>query len=128
QRKRNDQEMVLSIPKEVDPFEVLQQIQNDSMVETAGFPALMWALAFPESGPPSDTWYPSQANLEAIGLPDVWEHFTTGDSTIIVAVIDSGAEWDHEDLHGNRWLSNTNPYGGRNYFPDLGVDPTPIDS
>lgn len=38
----------------------------------------------------------------------------TGDSNVIVAVLDSGIDFGHEDLAGAKWEGN--PSGGRNFF------------
>lgn len=83
--------------------------------------------SFPTTGSPNDPWFTSQGNLTTTGITNVWKYFTTGDSTIIVAVIDSGAQWDHEDLVGNKWISTTYPNGGYDYM-DTDNDPFPADS
>jgi subtilisin family serine protease len=46
---------------------------------------------------PTDELYPQQWALELIGMPTAWT-ITRGDPSIVVAVIDSGVELDHEDL------------------------------
>lgn len=38
-----------------------------------------------------------------INVVPVWEDFTTGSANVIVAVVDGGIDWDHEDLAGNMW-------------------------
>lgn len=49
---------------------------------------------------PNDTTYSSQWGLAKMNLPQAWDH-TTGDSNIVVAVLDSGADLNHPDLLGN---------------------------
>lgn len=49
-----------------------------------------------------------------IGMDEVWDQFTDG-SGVIVAVIDSGVDYDHEDLQANMWV---NP----GEIPDNGLD------
>ncbi len=46
-----------------------------------------------------DAWY-----LDAIAAPAAWD-VTTGSSTIIVAVLDTGLDLDHEDIAGNVWTN-----------------------
>lgn len=41
-----------------------------------------------------------------INVRDVWRTLTTGDSEIVVAVVDEGVKWSHPDLTANMW---TNP-------------------
>jgi len=55
---------------------------------------------------PNDTYYADeQWTLELIDAPDAWAVYT-GSSDIVVAVIDSGIDLDHEDLQNRIW---TNP-------------------
>ena len=53
---------------------------------------------------PDDTYYNMQWAPAIMSLPQAWEEFTTGGvtatgDTIVVAVIDGGADWTHEDLN-----------------------------
>ena len=70
---------------------------------------------------PNDTSFSSQYYLKNTGqsgglvgadvkATDAWET-TTGNSSLIVAVIDTGVDWDHEDLQGNIWI-NANDLSG----------------
>lgn len=45
---------------------------------------------------------PSIAGADINVLP-VWEKHTTGNKDVIVAVVDGGIDWDHEDLADNMW-------------------------
>lgn len=60
---------------------------------------------------PNDSQYFSQWDMEIIEAPSAWDH-TTGGTTdggtpIVVAVMDSGFDINHEDLAPNLWV-NTN--------------------
>lgn len=68
------------------------------------------------AGVPDDPMFGLQWGLQNLGGPDarldadisavdVWED-TTGSPEVVVGVIDSGVNWNHEDLYGNLW---TNP-------------------
>ncbi|MFC1541685.1 S8 family serine peptidase [Candidatus Latescibacterota bacterium] len=46
-----------------------------------------------------------QEYLNFIHAPEAWD-IATGDSTIVIAIIDSGTDWNHPDLLANVW---TNP-------------------
>jgi len=50
-------------------------------------------------------------NYNAITIPGAW-HFTTGDPSIIVAVVDTGIEWTHIDLSANIWSNDDSCTGG----------------
>ena len=56
-------------------------------------------LDWPDDGNPSDPLYAAQGDLDQIGVPDAW-HTTTGDPSVVVAVIDSGVDLTHPDLDG----------------------------
>ena len=67
---------------------------------------------------PDDPYYYQQWAPAIMNLPQAWEEFTTGGvtatgDTIVVAVIDGGADWTHEDL--NCW-ENTHE------IPNNGID------
>ncbi len=49
---------------------------------------------------PNDPYYPRQWGPEAMSLPYAWD-FTTGSSSVIVAVIDTGVQINHPDLAGH---------------------------
>jgi len=50
-------------------------------------------------------------NYNAITILDAW-HFTTGDPSIIVAVVDTGTDWNHIDLSANIWSNDDSCTGG----------------
>lgn len=66
---------------------------------------------------PSDPLFlPKQRHLQHIGAAEAWNHGTGGLSpngdTIVVAVIDSGCDFNHEDLQGNLWYNWADPING----------------
>ncbi len=63
---------------------------------------------------PNDAKYPQQWAMTKISAPQAWDVFT-GSSEVVVAVIDTGVDYNHEDIKANMW---TNPYE----IPDNGVD------
>ena len=70
---------------------------------------------------PDDPFFGQQWAPAIMNLPQAWEEFTTGGvtttgDTIVVAVIDGGADWTHEDL--NCWV-NTHEIPN-NYIDDDG--------
>jgi subtilisin family serine protease/PKD repeat protein len=63
---------------------------------------------------PNDPMYPQQWGLAAICAPYAWE-VATGSTNVVVAVIDSGINYNHEDLAANMWR---NPWE----IPGNGID------
>ena len=58
---------------------------------------------------PNDPDYPLQWGLERIKAPEVWEVNTGGKTAngdqIVIAILDSGFELEHEDLRDNVWMN-----------------------
>ncbi|RYG69724.1 hypothetical protein EON80_09275, partial [bacterium] len=54
---------------------------------------------------PNDPSYSRQYGLEKIGAPAAWNK-TKGSNSVIVAVIDSGVNYTHEDLKANMWVNS----------------------
>ena len=51
---------------------------------------------------PNDPLYPQQPHYDSINLTSAWD-LAKGNSEIVVQVIDSGLDFDHEDLQTNIW-------------------------
>lgn len=69
---------------------------EEKMVDNPDFPA----VATSSSG--SDPLFSSQWGMMDIGVRNAWNK-TKGDSNVIVAVIDTGVDYTHEDLVENMW-------------------------
>jgi subtilisin family serine protease len=90
--------------------------------EYAAAPGVVWAapnhlyptLSPPKEATPNDPEFRQQWNLTAVGMPRAWA-VHRGDPRVVVAVVDTGAALDHEDLRGQLW---TNPAD----VPDNGMD------
>lgn len=56
---------------------------------------------------PNDEFYPQQNNLDRIGFPELWDEFRGGQTDagkdIVIAILDSGFDFRHEDIEGNLW-------------------------
>ena len=74
------------------------------------------------SAVPNDEFYGYQWHYRLIGLPDAWD-ITTGSSSVIVAVIDTGVALGHPDLAGQT-------IAGYDFISDIGaaMDGNGIDS
>lgn len=65
---------------------------------------------------PNDPHFSQQSALQRLNLPAAWD-ITTGSPTVTIAIIDSGTDYEHEDLAANLW---TNP--GETGFDAQGRD------
>ena len=73
---------------------------------------------------PNDPEWKNQYALQKIKAPQAWEK-TKGSSTVIVAVIDTGIDYNHKDLQGNIWKNpgeipnNRKDDDGNGYVDDV---------
>ena len=83
---------------------------------------------------PDDPLYPSQWALAQVSAPAAWD-VSTGSSSVIVADLDSGVDYDHPDLAGAMWHNPGETAGngidddGNGYVDDVyGIDRSSGDS
>lgn len=84
----------------LNPFDLCQQLMQSPDVEYA-VPVRVHKLYFT----PNDPLYSSQAWLTNMRLEGAWD-VTKGSKNVIVAIVDSGTDWQHEDLSA-QIFSNT---------------------
>jgi parallel beta-helix repeat protein len=56
----------------------------------------------------------NQWGLDKIAAPEAWD-YETGSPQVVIAIIDTGVDWDHPDLEANIWLNQQD-------IPDNGID------
>ncbi|RMD94861.1 MAG: hypothetical protein D6813_01445 [Calditrichaeota bacterium] len=61
---------------------------------------------------PNDPRFPDMFGLDKIDAPEAWDK-TTGSKSVIVGVIDTGTDHQHEDLKANIWINNGEFGNGR---------------
>ncbi len=84
---------IVDLPEGVSEEAYLNGFRSQSDVE---FAELDWLFS-PDAMTPDDPSYPSQWHLPKIAAPSAWET-TTGSSSVIIAVLDSGVDSSHPDL------------------------------
>lgn len=97
-----------------DPFSLAEELSKLPEVQYAE-PWFVYPLA-QTVFTPNDSLYEQQWSLRKINAPEAW-NITKGDSTIVIAIVDSGVEWTHPDLTANIW---NNP--GETGLDVLGLD------
>ena len=103
---------VLAIDSSYDSFGISKLLEKSNLFEDLEFVSYGERCAFP-----NDPRYDDQWNLPKINIPDAWE-FTKGNSSKILAIIDSGVKYNHIDLDGNIWVNPSEDYN-QNGKPDF---------
>lgn len=114
----------------VDDFEVGEMI---TAVEASRLPASALIEV-------NDPLYSVQSNITSTNLDDVWNQYSTGDGTQVVAILDTGVDYNHPDLAANAWINVAEQNGvagfdddGNGYIDDIqgwdfiNVDNAPLD-
>lgn len=110
---------VLSVAPESDPFQIAPQLENTTLFDVIEFDAYGQ-----QAGTPNDPHFaPDQWNLKSdkLNMEAAW-NISTGSSSVIVAIIDGGALYSHEDLNGNIWVNPAEDRNG-NGLPDFSAYP-----
>jgi len=87
--------------KEID-FSALEELsqKDDSIIYTQ--PNYLNEML---SITPNDSYYYQQWGLPAINADNAWE-IEKGNEQVVIAIIDSGIEYDHPDLEQNIWINH----------------------
>lgn len=75
-----------------------------AMAEDPNVLALETDLQVQTAITPNDTGWPQQWGPQKVRAPAAWDS-TTGDRSVIVAVLDTGADLGHSDLAGQFWVN-----------------------
>ncbi len=94
-----DRLYVIRYEQTLDPFDLCKRLMSNPDVEYAA-PARIHQLSFT----PNDGRYGQQAFLSKIKVPLAWD-ITKGSPDILIAIIDTGVDWMHEDLAANIWIN-----------------------
>lgn len=96
----------------------LEDFNVDRILTESDVMAMAAAAPMPPTGEPNDPLYSNQANLGQVHLPEVWANHTSGDSTQVIAILDSGVDYNHPDLAANTWVNHAEVNGIEGYDDD----------
>jgi len=89
-----------------------EQVARDFMKEayvTYAEPVLLnhSDISIQQSDEPDDPYYDQQSYLQHLQLPEAWGTIKSNDTLppIVIAIVDTGSDWRHEDLHSNVWTN-----------------------
>jgi len=94
-----DRIYTVQVTEQGDIHNLCQQLQLDPNVE--------WAepvYLIPQDVVPNDEYYYLQQHLPQIFMPEAWD-VAKGDSTVVIAIIDSGVDYLHYDLADRIWVN-----------------------
>ncbi|MEK7434692.1 MAG: S8 family serine peptidase [Cyanobacteriota bacterium] len=106
---KTDSKNVESLKKEYLDRNIVEYIEKDSKMSVLDYQAEnisdterknLSIKATTTGARPNDTFFPLQWNMQSIDADKAWT-LTTGNSSVTVAVIDSGVDPDHPDLQEN---------------------------
>lgn len=83
---------------EASPLEVAQALNKDPNIEYAE-PKYVYSL----NDIPNDALYSSMTQFPHIQAPAAWDVVKGESGNVIIAIVDGGTDWDHQDLLGNIW-------------------------
>jgi subtilisin family serine protease len=95
----------IRIPEYLDPVRVAHELEKDPHVEYAE-PVYVRQLC----AVPNDARYFEQHYLLQIQAPEAWD-VQKGDSTVVIAIVDNGVDYKHEDLTANVWTNEPEASG-----------------
>jgi len=102
---------LLKVPPSKTINEMVEKYREDPNVEYAEPNYIRKAFRTP-----NDTEMSSQWGITTIQAPQAWD-IETGKESIVIAILDTGVDYDHEDLVENMW-KDENGYYGYDYVND----------
>ena len=99
---------IAHLPRDLSVERAIDVLGSEPGIESAERIAIVPVLATPNDSLWSKAYYFFQASRRDISAREAWD-LTTGDTSIVVAIIDTGVLMDHPDLTGGV------PWGGNMY-------------
>jgi photosystem II stability/assembly factor-like uncharacterized protein len=85
---------------DIDPFQLSKDLMANPNIEYATPVFKRFTSGFT----PDDPYYFQQYAMKIMKMEDAWD-VSKGDSTIVIAIVDSGTDWSHQDLAANIWIN-----------------------
>ncbi|MCD4682155.1 MAG: S8 family serine peptidase, partial [Bacteroidales bacterium] len=99
----------IEFPEDISVTKVAREFSKDPNIEYAE-PIPVAHLTVE----PNDPMYSQQQYLSQIFAPQAWDIHKgeNGEEEVIIAIVDTGTEWDHEDLVDNIWQNMGEDFDG----------------
>lgn len=97
-----DKDYILRFPYQTNLPPIINSLKQSPLVEDVDYNYLRHPCA--EQIEPNDAHYSEQWNLEAVRMLEAWSQAgVNGSKNLIIAVVDSGVDLEHEDLKEQFW-------------------------
>ena len=90
-----DKIVIMKYDSNDDPYFVANQLKGSGEIEWAE-PKFLYSVDFT----PNDPSYGAQSWLNTINAASAWD-VTTGDTSVVIGIVDTGVDWPHPDLAAN---------------------------
>lgn len=90
----------IKVPQNISPDVFISALKNNPAIEHVAFNS-----TYKIHDLPNDPLLPDQWLIDRIQLESAW-NITFGDSTVLIAIIDTGIDYEHEDLSANLWMNS----------------------
>ena len=90
----------IEFPVQIDLSEVKETLENTSGIESVERVGIHQIAVVPNDNLYGNQWHHFDPQDNDIDSPEAWE-VESGDSAVIVAIVDTGVLWDHPDLGGS---------------------------
>jgi subtilisin family serine protease len=87
----------VQVEKNTSIPQLCARLENSELVEYAEPNYLL-----PVEAVPNDSLWAEMWHLRQVQAPDAWD-ISKGDSSVVIAIIDTGVDWDHPDLASSIW-------------------------
>jgi subtilisin family serine protease len=100
---------ILKLPKDANILSIAEVYQKNPNVEYAEPNYIAHICIIP-----NDSYYSQQWAHQNMQSEQAWDR-ETGDPSVVVAIVDTGVDWDHPDLEANIWIN-------KDEIPDNEID------
>ena len=112
-----------TLPDDASIFSIVEEYNGDPSVEYAEPNYVYHFCNVPNDPYFSQQWALNQLSDCDIDAPEAWD-IETGSSDVIIAVVDSGVDYNHPDLMDNMWINEDeildgNDTDGNGYIDDI---------
>ncbi|MBN2091894.1 S8 family serine peptidase, partial [candidate division KSB1 bacterium] len=95
-----DRWLIVNTSKQSDAQKLLNDLRSNPAIEHAQMNHVYHLHQFPDDPRMSEQWY-----IKKIQIDQAWEK-TYGDPNMLIGIIDTGIDYDHEDLYPNLWINS----------------------